>query len=72
MASDKRKQSPYFPEEYLDEIRAESIRQDRSMSWLVQKAWEISRETIKSFPSANDYLPGEAAAASDDERGRDE
>ena len=59
MASDKRKQSLYFPEDYLEEIRAESLRQDRSMSWLVQKAWEISRETIRSFPAANDYLPGE-------------
>ena len=55
--SDKRKQSLYFPEKYLDEIRAESIRQDRSMSWIVQKAWEIARETVKEFPSANDFLP---------------
>lgn len=58
MASDKRKQSLYFPEDYLEEIKNESLRQDRSMSWLVQKAWEISRETIMAFPSANDYLPG--------------
>ncbi len=57
--SDKRKQSLYFPDEYLDEIRNESLRQDRSMSWLVQKAWEISREKIMNFPAANDYLPGE-------------
>ncbi len=57
MASDKRKQSLYFPEEYLDEIRAESIRQDRSMSWVVQKSWEIARETVRQFPSANDFLP---------------
>lgn len=68
MASDKRKQSLYFPEEYLEEIRDESLRQDRSMSWLVQKAWEIARDTITSFPSANDYLPGE----SDDEKGKSE
>ena len=57
--ADKRKQSLYFPAEYLEEIKAESIRQDRSMSWLVQKAWEISRDTITQFPSANDYMPGE-------------
>jgi uncharacterized small protein (TIGR04563 family) len=57
MASDKRKQSLYFPVEYLDEIRAESLRQDRSMSWVVQKAWELARETITQFPSANDFLP---------------
>ena len=62
MASDKRKQSLYFPEEYLDQIRKESLRQDRSMSWLVQKAWEISRDKIMGFPSANDYLPGEAVS----------
>ena len=57
MASDKRKQSLYFPEDYLEEIRKESLRQDRSMSWVVQKAWEIARETIKQFPSTNDFLP---------------
>lgn len=66
MPSDKRKQSLYFPDDYLEEIRTESIRQDRSMSWLVQKAWEISREKIKAFPAANDYLPGE----SDDDAGK--
>lgn len=59
MASDKRKQSLYFPEAYLEEIRGESLRQDRSMSWIVQKAWEIARETVMRFPSANDLLPGE-------------
>ncbi|RAL23615.1 TIGR04563 family protein [Lujinxingia litoralis] len=59
MASDKRKQSLYFPEDYLDEIREESLRQDRSMSWVVQKAWEIARDTIKQFPAANDFLQGE-------------
>lgn len=59
MASDKRKQSLYFPEDYLDEIRDESLRQDRSMSWVVQKAWEIARDTIKQFPAANDYLQAE-------------
>ncbi|MBA2662612.1 MAG: TIGR04563 family protein [Bradymonadaceae bacterium] len=66
--SDKRKQSLYFPDEYLDEIRAESLRQDRSMSWVVQKAWELSRETIRNFPSANDYLPDDDSA--EDERDR--
>lgn len=64
MASDKRKQSLYFPEDYLEEIRAESVRQDRSMSWLVQKAWEISRETIMQFPGSEDFMPG---GRSDDE-----
>ena len=37
--SDKRKQSLYFPEDMLKEIQDEAARQDRSLSWIVQKAW---------------------------------
>jgi uncharacterized small protein (TIGR04563 family) len=60
--SDKRKQSLYFPEIMLREIEDEAARQDRSKSWIVQKAWMIARKEIAKFPSAND-VPG-----MDDER----
>ena len=40
---DKRKQSLYFPTAMLDEIAAEARRLDRSMSWVVQRAWKLSR-----------------------------
>ena len=59
----RRKQSLYFPEEMLREIEAESARQDRSLSWIVQRAWKAGRKAIMEFPSAN----GVPAAA----RGRD-
>jgi uncharacterized small protein (TIGR04563 family) len=36
---DKRKQSLYFSEKLLAEIRAEARRLDRSFSWVVQYAW---------------------------------
>lgn len=52
--SDKRKQSLYFPEEMLKEIQAEAARQDRSLSWIVQKAWKIARKEISKYPSIND------------------
>ena len=52
--SDKRKQSLYFPESMLREIQQEATRQDRSLSWIVQKAWKISRAKIMSYPSVND------------------
>ena len=55
--TDKRKQSLYFPEEMLVEIQKEAARQDRSLSWIVQKAWQIARKEIQKFPSVND-LPG--------------
>jgi uncharacterized small protein (TIGR04563 family) len=60
--SDKRKQSLYFPEEMLNEIVAEAARQDRSLSWIVQKAWKIARKEIKKYPSVNE--PEEIAAKS--------
>jgi uncharacterized small protein (TIGR04563 family) len=52
--SDKRKQSLYFPEKMLDEIAAEATRQDRSLSWIVQKAWKIAKSDICKYPSVND------------------
>lgn len=52
--SDKRKQSLYFPEEMLGEITSEANRQDRSLSWIVQKAWKIARREIMQYPSVND------------------
>ena len=52
--NDKRKQSLYFPEEMLKEIQAEATRQDRSLSWIVQKAWKSSRKEIGKYPAAND------------------
>ncbi|MEA2699833.1 MAG: hypothetical protein QOI66_4104, partial [Myxococcales bacterium] len=64
--SDKRKQSLYFPEEMLKEIQEEATRQDRSLSWIVQKAWKISRKEIMKYPSVNEF-PGE-----EDERGATE
>ena len=51
--TDKRKQSLYFPEEMLSDIKKEALRQDRSLSWIVQQAWRIARDEIKKFPSIN-------------------
>ena len=65
--SDKRKQSLYFPEDMLLEIQHEAARQDRSLSWIVQKAWKIARGTIGKYPSVNDIDPSEDVL--DDSRG---
>ena len=55
--SDKRKQSLYFPEGMLREIKEEASRQDRSLSWIVQKAWKTARKDVMNFPSVNDFDP---------------
>ncbi len=65
-STDKRKQSLYFPEDMLKEIQEEATRQDRSLSWIVQKAWKIARNEIKKYPSVNE-IPGD-----EDERGSKE
>ena len=54
--TDNRKQSLYFPEEMLQEIQKEAMRQDRSMSWIVQTAWKLARNEIKKMPSVNDVI----------------
>jgi uncharacterized small protein (TIGR04563 family) len=51
--SDKRKQSLYFPEQMLQEMAAEAKRLDRSLSWVVQRAWKNAREEIKKLPSTD-------------------
>lgn len=66
--SDKRKQSLYFPEQMLKEIQEEAARQDRSLSWIVQKAWKIARRDIMKYPSVNEI----ADDTPDDERGKNE
>jgi uncharacterized small protein (TIGR04563 family) len=51
--TDERKQSLYFPEDMLQEMKQEAIRQDRSLSWIVQRAWQIARDQIRKYPSIN-------------------
>ena len=67
MSTDKRKQSLYFPEMMLEEIRAEANRQDRSLSWIVQRTWALARKRVHSFPAVNDN-----SDSLEDPRGRDE
>ena len=57
-STDKRKQSLYFPEDMLREIKFEASRQDRSLSWIVQQAWKVARGDIQKMPSVNDVLSG--------------
>lgn len=61
--SDKRKQSLYFPESMLQEIKDEAARLDRSLSWIVQRAWKTARLEIRKIPSVNEIEEQEPIAA---------
>ena len=38
----------------LEEVAAEARRLDRSLSWMVQRAWKLARPEIAKFQSVND------------------
>ena len=52
--TDKRKQSLYFPEQMLLEMKEEAQRLNRSLSWVVQRAWKVARRDVKKMPGTND------------------
>ena len=54
MASDKRKQSLYFPAAMLEEIEREALRLDRTRSWIVQRCVRIALSELTKLPSIND------------------
>lgn len=57
MSDDKRKQSIYMPEDMLEQLVAEATRQDRSLSWIMQRAWIVARERLKAMPGQMDTGP---------------
>jgi uncharacterized small protein (TIGR04563 family) len=50
--SQKRKVTLYFNAAMLAETQKEALRQDRSVSWIIQASWRIAREAVKQMPSA--------------------
>jgi uncharacterized small protein (TIGR04563 family) len=52
--TDKRKQSLYFPEVMLQEIQREAARLDRSLSWVMQRAWKLARAELRKLPTTTD------------------
>ncbi len=52
--TDKRKQSLYFPESMLSEMKEEAVRLNRSLSWVVQRAWKVARRDVRKMPGTNE------------------
>lgn len=62
--TDKLKQSLYFPKDMLEEIRQEAQRLDRSLSWIVQRAWKVAKRDVQ-------LMPGDPAIADERPKARD-
>jgi uncharacterized small protein (TIGR04563 family) len=50
--SQKRKVTLYFNSAMLAETQKEAIRQDRSVSWIIQAAWRLARDEVRRMPSS--------------------
>lgn len=50
-ASTKKKVTLYFNAPMLAETQKEAIRQDRSISWIIQAAWRRARDEIRRLPA---------------------
>ncbi len=53
----KKKMTLYFPEEIFEQTRQEAERQDRSLSWVLQMAWMMSRDRLREMPGMQDFVP---------------
>jgi uncharacterized small protein (TIGR04563 family) len=53
MSSQKKKVTLYFNAAMLAETQREALRQDRSISWIIQAAWRLAREEVQRLPSAS-------------------
>jgi uncharacterized small protein (TIGR04563 family) len=51
--SQKRKVTLYFNSAMLAETQKEAIRQDRSVSWIIQAAWRLARDEVKRMPGSS-------------------
>ena len=57
MSSPKRKVTLYFNSGMLAETQKEAIRQDRSVSWIIQAAWKIARDEVRRLPGVGSSPP---------------
>jgi len=62
----KRKVTLYFNSAMLAETQKEAIRQDRSVSWIIQAAWRLARDEVKRMPGSGLSIQPPAPEISDD------
>jgi uncharacterized small protein (TIGR04563 family) len=55
--SPKKKVTLYFSAAMLEETQREAIRQDRSISWIIQASWRMARDEVRKLPSVAGLPP---------------
>jgi len=49
-------------EDLLHETKQEALRQDRSISWILEQAWKISKDRLKTVPGVDEITLDEMAS----------
>jgi uncharacterized small protein (TIGR04563 family) len=62
--SQKKKVTLYFNAGMLAETQREALRQDRSLSWIIQAAWRLARDEVRKLPPAGRGADAGAGAGS--------
>ena len=52
----KKKMTLYFSEEIVNQTKREALRQDRSLSWIMEVAWKIAHQKLESMPGVDDFV----------------
>lgn len=47
----KNRKTVYLNDQIIKELKEEAERQDRTVSWIIKRAWLESRESIRKYPS---------------------
>lgn len=59
----KKKLTLYVSEDLLQETKIEALRQDRSISWLLEQAWRMSKERLQNIPGVEEIVYREEEAS---------
>ena len=50
----KNKLTLYVSDDLLQETKQGALRQDRSISWILEQAWRISKDKLKNVPGVEE------------------
>lgn len=51
----KKKMTLYLSEDLLNQTKQEALRQDRSLSWIMEVAWKMARERLQEMPGVDEF-----------------
>lgn len=50
----KQKLTVYVPDDIFEEMRAEAERQDRTVSWMIETCWKLSKGRLQRLTSVTE------------------